>query len=159
MKRSKVRKILRFMIMLSLICLPISVMAAQIEIDDQQGPMGSDVEFTMYLDNPPQGTDNLSMEITYDPDVLKFVSADFAGTLLGNFDSKEVTSPKPGVLQLNAKTGHNPINGGAKGALVKIKFTVSGSDDCELAIKNLKSGVSTWSTQPGNFKFFKPPAT
>ena len=153
------RKHFSFLLVLALALMPLAAMAAVLEIDDQEGAKDAEVTFTISVNNPPTGTDNLSMDITFDPDVLRYVDADFSGTLLGNWDTKQVTAPEPGVLRLNANTGHNPINGGAKGTLIKIKFTVVGDESFELAIKNLKSGVSTWDTKGGNFKFFKIPST
>jgi hypothetical protein len=153
------RKNFSVLLVLALALMPLAAMAAVLEIDDQEGAKDADVTFTISVNNPPTGTDNLAMDITFDPDVLRYVEADFSGTLLGNWDTKQVTAPQPGTLHLAANTGHNPINGGAKGALIKIKFTVVGDESFDLAIKNLKSGVSTWDTKGGNFKFFKIPST
>jgi hypothetical protein len=159
MAKWKCRKSFLFILVLALALMPMAAMAAVLEIDDQEGAKDADVTFTVSVNNPPTGTDNLAMDITFDPDVLRYVDADFSGTLLGNWDTKQVTNPQPGVLRLAANTGHNPINGGAKGVLVKIKFTVVGDESFDLAIKNLKSGVSNWDTKGGNFKFFKIPST
>ena len=155
----KCRKSFLFLAVLALAWMPMAAMAAVLEIDDQEGAKDAEVTFTISVNNPPTGTDNLAMDIAFEPDVLRFVSADFSGTLLQGWDTKQVTNPEPGVLRLNANTGHNPINGGARGTLVKIKFTVAGDESFDLALKNLKSGVSNWDTKGGNFKFFKIPST
>jgi hypothetical protein len=159
MRHWKSRKIFLFILVLALVLMPMAAMAAVLEIDDQEGAKDAEVTFAISVNNPPTGTDNLAMDIAFEPDVLRYVSADFSGTLLESWDTKQVTNPEPGVLRLNANTGHNPINGGAKGTLVKIKFTVAGDESFDLAIKNLKSGVSKWDTKGGNFKFFKIPST
>ena len=159
MAKWKYRKSFLFLLVLALALMPVAARAAVLEIDDQEGAKDAEVTFTISVNNPPTGTDNLAMDITYEPEVLRYVDADFSGTLLGNWDTKQVTTPEPGVLRLNANTGHNPINGGAKGTLIKIKFTVVGDESFDLAIKNLKSGVSNWDTKGGNFKFFKIPST
>ncbi len=153
------RKNFLFLLVLALPLMPMAGLAAVLEIDDQEGAKDAEVTFAISVNNPPTGTDNLSMDITFEPDVLRYVDADFSGTMLGSWDTKQVTTPEPGVLRLNANTGHNPINGGAKGTLIKIKFTVVGDESFDLAIKNLKSGVSNWDTKGGNFKFFKIPST
>ncbi len=153
------RKNFLFLLVLALPLMPMAGLAAVLEIDDQEGAKDAEVTFAISVNNPPTGTDNLSMDITFEPDVLRYVDADFSGTMLGSWDTKQVTNPEPGVLRLNANTGHNPINGGAKGTLIKIKFTVVGDESFDLAIKNLKSGVSNWDTKGGNFKFFKIPST
>ena len=155
----KSRKNFLFLLALALVLMPMAAMAAVLEIDDQEGAKDAEVTFTISVNNPPTGTDNLAMDINYDPEVLRYVGADFSGTLLESWDTKQITNPEPGVLRLNANTGHNPINGGAKGTLFKMKFTVVGDESFDLAIKNLKSGVSNWDTKGGNFKFFKIPTT
>jgi hypothetical protein len=159
MAKWKYRKSFLFLLVLALALIPLAARAAVLEIDDQEGAKDAEVTFTISVNNPPTGTDTLAMDIAFEPEVLRYVEADFSGTLLGNWDTKQVTKPEPGVLRLNANTGHNPINGGAKGTLIKIKFTVVGDESFDLAIKNLKSGVSNWDTKGGNFKFFKIPST
>ena len=159
MRNWKSRKVLSFLLVMVLGLVPLAAMAAVLEIDDQEGAKDAEVTFTVSVNNPPTGTDTLAMDIAFDPDVLRFVSADFSGTLLESWDTKQATSPEAGIVRLNARTGHNPINGGAKGAVVKIKFTVVGDESFDLSIKNVKSGVSNWDAKGGNFKFFKIPST
>jgi opacity protein-like surface antigen len=159
MGNRKSRKNFFFLLVLALALMPMAAAAAVLEIDDQEGAKDAEVTFTIAVNSPPTGTDNLAMDMTFEPDVLRYVDADFSGSLLESWDTKQVTNPEPGVLRLNASTGHNAINGGAKGTLVKIKFTVVGDESFDLAIKNLKSGVSSWDTKGGNFKFFKIPST
>lgn len=148
-----------FSLAFALALLPIGAMAAVLEIDDQEGAKDAEVVFTVSVNNPPQDADTLAMDITYEATGLRFVAPDFGGTLLQNWDTKEVTNPEPGIIRINAKTAKDAIKGNAKGAVVKIKFTVSGDEDFELAIKNLKGGGASWSTKGGNFKAFKIPST
>jgi hypothetical protein len=151
---------LSFLLVLALVVLfPMAAMAEVIEIDEQDGANMTEVTFTVYLNKPAQGADNLGMDITFDSETLKYVSADFKGTVLEGWDKKEVSNPEKGVLRLAASTGKNPITGGKAGQLVQIKFLVEGENDFDLAIKNLKGGAASWSTKSGKFRYFEIPAT
>lgn len=158
-EQRSIRKVITALLGFALICFPMAVSAAVIEVDDQEGAKDSEVTFTVTVNNPPIVADSIGFDIAYEAMSLRFVSADFGGTLIQGWDTKQASSPEPGVIRINATGGHNPIAAGAKGVLVKIKFTVTGDEDCEVAIKNLNSGAGKWSKKDGNFKVFKVPAT
>ena len=58
----------------------VRAMAADLELDDQMG--GSEVTFTLSVNNAPNDVDSLGVDIGYDQTVLEYVSADFTGTLM-----------------------------------------------------------------------------
>ena len=159
LERLKVRRLFQLAVALAIVCLPMAGMAEVLEFDEQTAAIDTEVTFTLYLDSPPKAASDLSLDITYDGDVLEFVKADFAGTVLEKFDTKAVTSPESGTLSLNAKTGSNAIAAGATGMVVMLTFTVVGDDDTDLEIENLKGGASGWSAVAGIFEIFIVPAT
>jgi hypothetical protein len=129
-----------------------NAMAADLELDDRSGCTGSQVTFTLSVNNAPNEVASLGVDIGFDQSVLQYVSADFTGTLLEGFDFKQVNVPSAGVLRLGGfEAGGDSIVAGANGALVKLTFNVIGEQDHPLPLSALKDDITGWTTKDGSF--------
>ena len=129
-----------------------NAMAADLELDDRSGCTGSQVTFTLSVNNAPNEVASLGVDIGFDQSVLQYVSADFTGTLLEGFDFKQVNVPSAGVLRLGGfEAGGDRIVAGANGALVKLTFNVISDQGHPLPLSALKDDITGWTTKDGSF--------
>ncbi len=151
------------LMMLALVCVPMvgKAMAADLELDDQEGQLEGQVTFTLSVNNAPNEVTSLGVDIGYDHTVLEYVggTGDFSGTLLEPWSFKQVSNPAPGLLRLGGFTVQDAIAPGASGNLVKLAFVVIGTADSQLPLSELKDGIAGWSTKDGTFTYLLPTIT
>jgi len=132
----------------------VTVEAADLQLDDQKGKMGADVTFTLSINEAPNEVAAFGMEITYNPNVLKYKSCDRTDTLVANFDYAELSNPTAGRLIFGGfEAGEDDIPSGASGAMVKLTFTVINGADDTLILSELKDHIADWSTKDGFFTY------
>jgi hypothetical protein len=136
---------------LSMLPLAEQAIAADLELDSQSGSVGGQVVFTLSVNDAPNDVASLGVDIGFDDTVLTYVSADFAGTLLENFDFREISNPSAGVLRLGAFEAQDPFTTGSSGSLVTLTFDVIDCQDIPLPLSDLVDDISTWTTQDGSF--------
>jgi len=137
------------------LCLPMAgqALGAALEIDDQSGGLGSQVVFTVSVNNAPNEVDSLGADIGFNDSALEYVSGDFTGTLLEGWTVKQLTNPEAGVLRLGGLTVGAPIAAGSSGNLVKITFNVIGEWGCKVPLSALKDDIADWVTKDGQFTY------
>ena len=127
--------------------------AADLELDDQSGGLGSTVVFTLSVNNAPNNVSSLGLDIGFDPTVLQYVSADFTGCLLESFTFIDASNPESGVIRTGGFTVGEPLAAASTGCLARISFTVIGNTDHVLPLSSLKDDISGWTTKAGSFAY------
>lgn len=126
--------------------------AADLEIDDQTGAVGSSVTFTVSIDSAPNGVSAIGFDIVYDSAILsydRFENGELADTGFSFFDVNTVSA---GTLIFGAISGGgDAIAQGESGTLIELMFHVVGDGSCDVAISDPKDSVATWTTENGRF--------
>ncbi|UCG11920.1 MAG: hypothetical protein JSU72_15585 [Deltaproteobacteria bacterium] len=126
-------------------------MAADLELNDQSGGLGSSITYTLSVNNTPNPVSSLNVDVEFDQTTLQYEGADFSGTLMEDFAMKLV-NPSEGVLHAGGITT-NPIPAGSSGDLVKLTFTVIGDQNHKLTLSALLADINGWTTKDGSFGF------
>ncbi len=157
LEKGEMKGIVWLMLVALFLIIPGQAIAAQLEIDDQTGAMGSEVSFTVSARNTPSSASSFFIDIGFDPTVLQFQTVDFSGSLVDNFDAKQVSIPEPGMIRIYGTVGHvwQSVTIGATGIFARLSFAVIGNEDCKVTFKRLEGDVASWSTKDGSFKITK----
>ncbi len=125
--------------------------SANLQINNNSGDTGSDVSFTVSLNNAPNEIRGLQFSINYDTSVLSFKQSE-DGDLAGSFDQfSAVDQNNEGTLKVVGVSFGTGIAAESTGDIVKLTFTVNSCEDSELKFDDLQGDNKTFSTKDGEF--------
>lgn len=128
--------------------------AFEISPADVQGKTGDTVVVPVNISNIGTGLDIDAFGFTFqfDKDVLEFVEADKAGTLVQNFSLVEGQITEPGKVKVNGAMFGTPVHIGANGLFLKMKFTVKKDAISTLTLLDFKDDIQTAASNEAMFK-------
>jgi len=124
-----------------------------LDIPAASGKGGANVTIPVRMQNAPNPVNSLGFDVRYDPAILTYVSADFAGTLLADWPFKDASNPSAGLVRVGGFTADEPIGAGTSGDVVYLTFIVT-CEDCtstKLALEELKDHLDGWNASEGCF--------
>jgi hypothetical protein len=124
-----------------------------LDIEGIEGKIGEEILIPVRIQFAPQVIGSLGFEVTYDPDILEYLSSQ-QGNLVASFTMFNVNPSGSGRLRAGGFSTGDGIPQGASGCVVLLKFKVKGGMEGEcypLELENLKDDLAGASPSQGCF--------